>query len=151
MSDVSCVANGFWFSAVITIRNLCVLFKCVLTQLRVLADDAYIFAQVYASSSDSLLHLVCREGLEEAGLLLCLHGANPNHVNKKVCNPFCFHQVSVWLKECWLLFIPPRTSVSGCQSSYSGVIKNMRSREKSPPNVWLCKHKTRAVRCSGIL
>jgi len=53
------------------------------------------FSQVYASSSDSLLHLVCREGLEEAGLLLCLHGANPNHVNKKVSNPFCFNQVSV--------------------------------------------------------
>jgi len=46
------------------------------------------FSQVYASSSDSLLHLVCREGLEEAGLLLCLHGANPNHVNKKVSKPF---------------------------------------------------------------
>ncbi|KDR22440.1 Ankyrin repeat and FYVE domain-containing protein 1, partial [Zootermopsis nevadensis] len=42
---------------------------------------------IYSSSADSLLHLVCREGLEEAGLLLCLHGANPNHVNKKGESP----------------------------------------------------------------
>jgi hypothetical protein len=80
---------------VTNVNTVCVLFKCVLTQLRVLTDDADILSQVYASSSDSLLHLVCREGLEEAGLLLCLHGANPNHVNKKVSNPFCFNQVSV--------------------------------------------------------
>jgi len=72
-----------------------VLFKSVFTQLKVLTDGADIFSQVYASSSDSLLHLVCREGLEESGLLLCLHGANPNHVNKKVSSPFCFNQVSV--------------------------------------------------------
>ncbi|XP_023713314.1 rabankyrin-5 isoform X2 [Cryptotermes secundus] len=42
---------------------------------------------IYSASSDSLLHLVCREGLEEAGLLLCLHGANANHVNKKGESP----------------------------------------------------------------
>jgi hypothetical protein len=81
---------------VITLRELCVTFECLLRQLRVLADNADIFSQVYSSSSDSLLHLVCREGLEEAGLLLCSHGANPNHVNKKVSNSFCIHQASVY-------------------------------------------------------
>ncbi|XP_069684015.1 rabankyrin-5 [Periplaneta americana] len=42
---------------------------------------------IYSFSADSLLHLVCKEGLEEAGLFLCTHGTNPNHVNKKGESP----------------------------------------------------------------
>jgi hypothetical protein len=49
------------------------------------------------------------------------------------------------------LVIPSPTTVSGCQSSYSGVIKNMRCREKSFPVFdFVNIYKTHAVRC-GIL
>ncbi|PSN52924.1 hypothetical protein C0J52_03016 [Blattella germanica] len=42
---------------------------------------------IYSSTADSLLHLVCKDGLEEAGLFLCSHGANPNHINKRGESP----------------------------------------------------------------
>lgn len=42
---------------------------------------------IYTSSADSLLHLVAREGIEEAGLFLCTHSAYSNHVNRKGESP----------------------------------------------------------------
>lgn len=44
---------------------------------------------IYTQTSDSLLHLVAREGLEDAGLFLCSYSNNINHVNKK--GESCLH------------------------------------------------------------
>ncbi|XP_067015008.2 rabankyrin-5 [Anabrus simplex] len=38
---------------------------------------------IYTDTADSLLHLVAREGLEQAGLFLCSNAAYCNHVNRK--------------------------------------------------------------------
>ena len=36
----------------------------------------------YVMIGDSLLHMAAASGLEEAGLFLASHGAQPNHANK---------------------------------------------------------------------
>ncbi|XP_039298509.1 rabankyrin-5 [Nilaparvata lugens] len=45
---------------------------------------------IYAQTSDSLLHRVAEEGLEDAGLFLCTHANNINHTNRK--GETCLHK-----------------------------------------------------------